>query len=134
MKRTLFMAGIALLAMSFFMAGCNSMKKLQKDVIETAVVGKVSPEQLESVNGVVNFDYTIKFSPKQFDKKMILKITPKIQYGSQMVNLKPMFLQGEKVKGANYPIVSYKNGAQFTQKFTFNYKLYQISSTLCFYR
>ena len=122
MKRTLFMAGIALLAMSFFMAGCNSMKKLQKDVIETAVVGKVSPEQLESVNGVVNFDYTIKFSPKQFDKKMILKITPKIQYGSQMVNLKPMFLQGEKVKGANYPIVSYKNGAQFTQKFTFNYK------------
>ena len=60
MKRTLFLTGLALLTLPFFMAGCNSMKKLQKDVIETAVTGYINPQQLEAVNGVVNFDYTIK--------------------------------------------------------------------------
>ena len=95
MKRTFLMTGLAVLTLAFFMTGCNSMKKLQKEVIETAVVGYVNPEQLESVNGVVNFNYTINFAPKQFDKKMILKITPKIQYGSQMMNLQPMFFTGK---------------------------------------
>lgn len=122
MKRTFFMTGLALLALSFFMTGCNSMKKLQKETIETAVVGYVNPQQLEAVNGVVDFNYTINFAPKQFDKKMILKITPKIQYGSQMLNLQPMFLQGEKVKDANYPVVSYDKGSSFTQKMSFNYR------------
>lgn len=54
MKRTLFLTGLALLTLPFFMAGCNSMKKLQKDVIETAVTGYINPQQLEAVNGVVN--------------------------------------------------------------------------------
>lgn len=122
MKRTFFMTGLAVLALAFFMTGCNSMKQLQKDVIETAVVGYVNPEQLEAVNGVVNFNYTINFAPKQFNKKMILKITPKIQYGTQMMNLQPMFLQGEKVKDANYPVVNYDKGTSFTQKMSFNFK------------
>lgn len=122
MKRTFIMTGLALLALSLFMTGCNSMKKLQKDVIETAVVGYVNPQQLEAVNGVVNFDYTINFAPKQFDKKMILKITPKVQYGSQMMKLQPIFLQGEKVKDANYPVVNYTKGSSITQKVSFNYK------------
>lgn len=30
MKRTLFLTGLALLTLPFFMAGCNSMKKLQR--------------------------------------------------------------------------------------------------------
>ena len=55
MKRTFLMTGLAVLTLAFFMTGCNSMKKLQKEVIETAVVGYVNPEQLESVNGVVIF-------------------------------------------------------------------------------
>lgn len=122
MKRTFFMTGLALLALSFFMTGCNSMKKLQKEVIETAVTGYVNPQQLEAVDGVVNFNYTINFAPKQFEKKMILKITPKIQYGSQMMNLQPMYLQGEKVKDANYPVVSYTKGSSFTQQMSFNFK------------
>lgn len=122
MRRTFFMTGLAGLLLSFFMAGCNSMKKLQKDVIETAVVGYVNPQQLEAVNGVVDFNYTINFAPKQFDKKMILKITPKLQYGTQMLKLEPMFLQGEKVKDANYPVVNYDKGSSFTQKMSFNYR------------
>lgn len=68
---------------------------------------------------------------------MILKITPKIQYGSQMMNLQPMFLQGENVKNASYPVVNYDKGTSFTQKMSFNFKpgmedgvLWQISK-LC---
>ncbi len=122
MKRKLFLAGLAAVAFSFVMSGCNSMKKLQKDVIETAVVGQITPIQLESVEGVVNFEYKIAFAPKQFDKKMILKITPKMQYGNQMLNLTPMFLQGESVKDANYPVVSYKTPTTYTQKFSMPFR------------
>lgn len=122
MKRTFLMMGFAWLVLAFFMTGCNSMKQLQKDVIETAVTGYVSPEQLESVNGTVHFSYTVRFAPKQFEKKMILKITPKVQYGNQMMNLQPIFLQGEKVKGNSYPVVSYKQGTSFTRKMSFQFK------------
>lgn len=122
MKRTLFWTGLTVVMLAFFMAGCNSMKKLQKDVIETAVVGQVMPQQLEAVNGVITFDYTIRFAAKQFDKKMILKITPKMQYGNNMLKLQPMYLQGEKVKDANYPVVKYNAPTTYTQKFTMNYR------------
>ena len=122
MKHTLFLKCLPMLTLSLFMVGCNSTKKLQKEVIETAVSGNVNPQQLEAVNGKVNFNYTTNFAPKQFDKKMILKITPKVQYGSQMVNLQPVFLQGEKVKDANYPVVDYDQGGSFTQDMAFNFK------------
>lgn len=130
MKHTLFMTGLSLLTVPFFMTGCNSTKKLQKEVIETAVTGYVNPQQLEAVNGMVNFNYTTNFAPKQFDKKMILKITPKVQYGSQMVNLQPIFLQGEKVKDANYPVIHYDEGGSFTQKMSFAFKPGMANSTL----
>lgn len=121
MKRTLFMAGMAVVVMSFFMASCNSMKKLQQNVIETAVMGQVVPEQLESVNGVINFDYTVNFAPKEFHKKMILKITPKMQYGNNVEKLPPIFLQGENVKNSSYPVVAYKGATSFTQQMTMNF-------------
>lgn len=118
MKRTFFMAGLTVVVLSFFMAGCNSMKKLQKEVIETAVIGQVVPQQLESVNGIINFDYQIAFAPKQFDKKMILKVTPKMQVGDQMIKLEPVFLQGESVKASSYPVIAYKMPTVYTQKYS----------------
>lgn len=118
MKRTFFMTGLAVVILSFFVVGCNPMKKLQQEVIETAVTGQVMPQQLEAVNGVVNFEYKVTFAPKQFEKKMVLKITPKMQYGNQMLNLAPIYLQGEKVKGSKYPVISYKVPTTFTQKFS----------------
>ena len=65
--------------LSFLMVGCNTMKKLEREAIETAIVGKVSPQQLTAVDGVVNFNYNIAFAPRQFYKKLILKVTPKMQ-------------------------------------------------------
>lgn len=121
MKRTFFIAALSFL-MLVFLTGCNSMKKLQKDVIETAVVGQVTPAQLESVNGKVNFDYTVTFGPKQFGKKMILKVTPRMQYGNNVEKLPPIYLQGEKVKDSNYPVIAYKSATTVTQKMTMNFK------------
>lgn len=122
MKRTLFLAGSALLTCSFFLSGCHSSKTLQKEVIETAVMGYVNPQQLEAVNGTVHFNYTTNFAPKEFDPRTILKITPKLQYGNEMMKLQPVYLQGEKVKEANYPVVNYEKGSSFTQKMSFPFK------------
>ncbi|MEG0795743.1 MAG: hypothetical protein RR397_04435 [Odoribacter sp.] len=122
MKRTFFMGGWTVVVLSFFLSGCNSMKKLQREVIETAVVGYVSPEQLEAVNGVVNFTYSVNFAPKEFEKRMILKITPRFQYGNHTQALKPVFLQGKRVKGSSYPVVDYVHGSSFKQAMSFDYK------------
>lgn len=122
MKRIVWMMVTAVTMLSFFMVGCNSTKRLQKSVIETAVVGQVEPLQLEAVNGMVNFTYTIRFAPKQFEKKMILKISPKVVYGTKVMKLDPMFLQGESVKDANYPVVSYDKSSVFNQKMSFRFQ------------
>ena len=67
-KLSLITSGVILM-LSFLMVGCNTMKKLEREAIETAIVGKVSPQQLTAVDGAVNFNYNIAFAPKQFYKK-----------------------------------------------------------------
>lgn len=120
MRRIFLMSMFAVFMLG--LAGCNSMKKLQRDVIETAVIGQVTPAQLESVDGKINFDYVVKFAPKQFDKKMILKITPKMQYGNTVEKLPSIYLQGEGVKHSDYPVVAYKSPTTVTRKMTMNFK------------
>ncbi len=121
MKRT-FLMSMLLGPVLWIFTGCNSMKNLQREVIETAVVGQVTPSQLESVNGKINFDYVVKFAPKQFDKKMILKITPKMQYGNKVEKLPSLYLQGENVKPSGYQVVAYKSATTVTRKMTMNFK------------
>ncbi len=121
MRRTFLMSLLAVSAL-WVLTGCNSMKKLQRDVIETAVVGQVTPSQLEAVNGKINFDYVVKFAPKQFDKKMILKITPRMQYGNKVEILPSLYLQGEKVKHSDYQVVAYKSATTVTRKMTMDFK------------
>lgn len=50
MKRTFFITALAFLLIGL-LTGCNSMKKLQKEAIETAVIGQINPTQLQAVNG-----------------------------------------------------------------------------------
>lgn len=121
MKQTFLTVMLALLTLGF-LTGCTSMRKLQKEAIETAVVGQVTPAQLEAVNGKINFEYTVKFAPKQFDKKLVLKITPRMQYGNMVEKLPPLYLQGEKVKDSDYQVVSYKTATTVTQKMSMNFK------------
>ncbi|RHR76113.1 hypothetical protein DWW52_16870 [Odoribacter sp. AF15-53] len=108
--------------LSFLMVGCNTMKKLEREAIETAIVGKVSPQQLTAVDGVVNFNYNIAFAPKQFYKKLILKVTPKMQYPGGEEVMEPLYFQGEKVKGTNYPVVKYQGNTLATYNLSFPYR------------
>lgn len=121
MKRTFLISMFAILMLGL-LTGCNSMKKLQRDAIETAVIGQVKPAQLEAVNGKINFEYVVSFAPKQFDKKMVLKITPRMQYGNNVEKLPPLYLQGEKVKNSNYQVIAYKSATTVTQKMMMNFK------------
>ena len=111
-----------ILMLSFLMVGCNTMKKLEREAIETAIVGKVSPQQLTAVDGVVNFNYNIAFAPKQFYKKLILKVTPKMQYPGGEEVMEPLYFQGEKVKGTNYPVVKYQGNTLATYNLSFPYR------------
>lgn len=121
-KLTLITSSALILALSFLMGSCNSMKKLEREAIETAVIGQVSPEQLISVDGTVNFNYNIAFAPKQFYKKLTLKVTPKMQYPGGEEVLSPLYFQGEKVKGTNYPVIEYKGNTFSTHNLSFPFK------------
>ena len=120
-KLSLITSGVILM-LSFLMVGCNTMKKLEREAIETAIVGKVSPQQLTAVDGVVNFNYNIAFAPKQFYKKLILKVTPKMQYPGGEEAMEPLYFQGERVKGTNYPVVEYKGNTLGTYNLSFPYR------------
>ena len=120
-KLSLITSGVILM-LSFLMVGCNTMKKLEREAIETAIVGKVSPQQLTAVDGVVNFNYNIAFAPRQFYKKLILKVTPKMQYPGGEEAMEPLYFQGEKVKGTNYPVVEYKGNTLGTYNLSFPYR------------
>ena len=123
MKHNFFITGLAVAALPLLLMGCNSMKKLEKEVIRTAVIGEVTPQQLESVNGKIPFNYNVAFGPKQFYKKMTLKVTPKMLYGNNSVEqLDPIYFQGEKVKGTNYPVVEWKGATTYSQQMVMNYK------------
>ena len=93
-----------------------------REAIETAIVGKVSPQQLTAVDGVVNFNYNIAFAPRQFYKKLILKVTPKMQYPDGEEAMEPLYFQGERVKGTNYPVVEYKGNTLGTYNLSFPYR------------
>lgn len=122
MKRIIWTMGTAVWVLSFFLAGCDSMRRLQKSAIEAAVVGQVEPQQLEAVDGTVDFTYTVKFAPKEFHKKMLLKINPKWVYGTQVMNLEPVFLQGEEVKESRYPVVKYDRPSVFSRHMSFKFQ------------
>ena len=47
MKRTFFITALAFLLLGL-LTGCHSMKKLQKDAIEKAVIGQINPTQLQA--------------------------------------------------------------------------------------
>jgi len=120
-KLSLITSGVILM-LSFLMVGCNTMKKLEREAIETAIVGKVSPQQLTAVDGVVNFNYNIAFAPKQFYKKLILKVTPKMQYPGGEEAMEPIYFQGDKVKGTSYPVVEYQGNTFATYNLSFPYR------------
>jgi len=122
MKKLTLITSVFILALSFSMVSCHTMKKLEREAIETAVIGQVSPQQLVAVDGIVNFNYNIAFAPKQFYKKLVLKVTPRMSYPGGEELLPSIYYQGDKVKATNYPVVEYKGNTFSTHNLSFAFK------------
>lgn len=109
-KATIFkFAGMLLLAVT--LVSCNGLKKMAKNY--NNVNYEVTPEILEANGGKVNFTVKGTIPPKYFNKKAAVLIQPVLTYEGGELQLAPVLLKGEKVKGDG-TTVSYANGGTFT--------------------
>lgn len=107
----------ALLSMAviLLLVSCSSkMKGLQAEYFT------VTPNLLEVVGTEVPVTIDGRFPQEFFNKKSVLTITPVLKYVGGEAVADPVTFQGEKVQGNNRT-VSYKNGANFTMKMSFDY-------------
>lgn len=126
--RRIFIASLALIAMSFTLSSCNCYTKMMKETPASSMV-TTSPEILtlkgDNVVGTLN----VKFPEKVFHKYGVLKVTPVLKYNGGEAVGEPKFLQGEKVQD-NYTVISYKNGGAYQQALSFPFKEEMRISTL----
>lgn len=112
--KVLFAMTIAVFALS----SCNCYKKMGKKA--DSVEYSCTPEVLVLNNGVVAAEVTVKFPPKYFKEKAVLKITPVLVFEGGEIAGTAKYLQGEKVDD-NYTVISYANGGSYTQTVVFPY-------------
>ena len=88
--------------------GLGKMIKKQKDIQYT-----VTPNPIEMHGDSVQFSVSGKFSPKLFQKKVTLTLTPVIKYAGGEKALKPVVLVGEKSTDAGQKI-GFASGGTFS--------------------
>jgi len=109
-------AGLSVAVILTSCDGLGKMIKKQKDIQYT-----VTPNPIEMHGDSVQFSVSGKFSPKLFQKKVTLTLTPVVKYTGGEKALKPVVLVGEKATGAGQKI-GYASGGTFTyasEKFAF---------------
>jgi len=88
--------------------GLGKMIKKQKDIQYT-----VTPNPIEMHGDTVQFSVSGKFSPKLFQKKVTLTLTPVVKYAGGEKALKPVVLVGEKATAAGQKI-AFSTGGTFS--------------------
>ncbi|PBQ33184.1 hypothetical protein CNR22_15840 [Sphingobacteriaceae bacterium] len=109
-------AGLSVAVILTSCDGLGKMIKKQKDIQYT-----VTPNPIEMHADSVQFSVSGKFSPKLFQKKVTLTLTPVVKYAGGEKALKPVVLVGEKATAAGQKI-AYKTGGSFSytsEKFAF---------------
>lgn len=99
------------LSLAVILTGCDGLGKMikkQKDIQYT-----VTPNPVEMHGDSVQFSVNGKFSPKLFQKKVTLTVTPVIKYAGGEKALKPVVLVGEKATGSGQKI-GYSSGGTFS--------------------
>ncbi|TAL61354.1 MAG: hypothetical protein EPN85_05005 [Bacteroidetes bacterium] len=91
-------------------AGLGSMMKKYDKMVKYEV--KPSPLEMHGDTVVANVSGT--YSPKYFAKKVSLTITPVLKYNGGEKALKPVEVQGEKVKVGSGKVVVFKEGGSFS--------------------
>jgi Flp pilus assembly protein TadD len=101
------------------LGGCSGLQKMKKNAGQIRYT--VSPEILETKAGKVDVTINGMFPGSYFDRKTILTVKPVINFPEGETRLKPVVLQGEKVK-ANNREISRETGGNFTYKDQFDYR------------
>lgn len=91
-------------------AGLGSMMKKYDKMVKY----EVKPSPLEMHGDTVIANVTGTYNPKYFAKKVSLTITPVIKYNGGEKVLKPVEVQGEKVKVGSGKVVVFKEGGSFS--------------------
>ena len=91
-------------------AGLGSMMKKYDNMVKYEV--KPSPLEMHGDTVVANVSGT--YNPKYFAKKVSLTITPVLKYKGGEKALKPVEVQGEKVKEGKGKVVVFKEGGSFS--------------------
>jgi len=105
--------------MLLLLGGCSGLQKMKKNAGQIRYT--VSPEILETKAGKVDVAFNGMFPGNYFDRKTILTLNPVISYPEGETRLKPVVLQGEKVK-ANNREIPWEKGGNFTYKDQFDYR------------
>lgn len=109
-------AGLSVAVILTSCDGLGKMIKKQKDIQYS-----VTPNPIEMHGDSVQFSVSGKFSPKLFQKKVTLTLTPVVKYAGGEKALKPVVLVGEKATAPGQKI-AYKTGGTFSyssEKFAF---------------
>jgi tetratricopeptide (TPR) repeat protein len=109
--KTIFVLGLAGMILISFNA-CNPVKKMQKNISQVKI--KAPDDALEVIGDSVNVVFNTNIPPKYYHKKVMIKATPVMEYGTKVVKFEPFYIQGEKVKapaGAKFQYtISKENG------------------------
>lgn len=120
MRKFIIIAGA--IALSITLNSCTSQKDMQRENLQSAVMGRTVPSQLESYAGDITFDYVIDFLPGEFKKNTVMTITPMLEYNNKIVDLAPIHLQGDAIKNLNYPVIPNNKSTTYSKAMHLEYE------------
>ncbi|MCK5857567.1 MAG: hypothetical protein KAG64_08755 [Bacteroidales bacterium] len=105
---------VLVLVLALFVASCGSLKLPNPF--------HVNPSPLVNNGGTVSFTIQDTIKEKSFPKKMEVKLIPYLKYGSDTLNLEPMYLKGEKAVAGKGDVVAWKIATPIEYSASFKYK------------
>jgi len=105
---------VLVLVLALVIASCGSLKLPNPF--------HVNPSPLVNNGGTVSFTIQDTIKEKSFPKKMEVKLQPYLKYGSDTLNLKPMYLKGEKAAAGQGDVVAWKTTTPLVYSTSFKYK------------
>ena len=82
---------------------------------------KANPDPLAEKDGKVCFDVIVTVPERYFEKMAVANLTPYVTYEWGQIELEPIILAGEKVKGAADFVIDYENGGKYSKHYCIDY-------------
>jgi len=105
---------VLVLVLALVVASCGSLKLPNPF--------HVNPSPLVNNGGTVSFSIQDTIKEKSFPKKMEVKLQPYLKYGSDTLNLEPLYLKGEKAVKGKGDKVAWKTTTPLSYSASFKYK------------